>query len=73
MLVWTEIYSVIKGGLKSCYYYQGYLPKQMYVNKEGSYFLDANERRLIYFIFLEYEKWKGEQNAYDFMDVVNHL
>lgn len=72
-LVWTEIYSVIKGGMQSCYFYQGYLPKREYVFKEGSYFLNYNEKRLIYFIFLEYERWKSEQNAYDFMDVINHL
>jgi superfamily I DNA/RNA helicase len=51
----------------------GYLPKHIYVTKEGSDFLHFNERRLIYFLFLEYERWKAEQNAYDFMDVVNHL
>ncbi len=59
--------------MKSCNFYQGYLPKKEYVFFEGSYFLTANEKRLIYFIFLEYERWKAEQNAYDFMDVVNHL
>jgi superfamily I DNA/RNA helicase len=72
-LVWTEIFSVIKGGMSSCQYYMGYLPKQAYVQKEGSEFLGLNERRMIYYLFLEYERWKAEQNAYDFMDVVNHL
>ena len=43
------------------------------MSKEGSDFLNYNERRLIYYLFLEYEKWKSTQNAYDFMDVVNHL
>jgi superfamily I DNA/RNA helicase len=72
-LVWTEIYSVIKGGTYSSWFYQGYLPKHEYVHKHGSYFLSLTERNLIYFIYLEYERWKAEQNAYDFMDVVNHL
>lgn len=59
--------------MSSSYFYQGYLPKKEYVKKEGSYFLNVNEKILIYFIFLEYERWKSEQNAYDFMDIVNHL
>lgn len=59
-LVWTEIYSVIKGGMSSCQYYQGYLPKKDYVQKEGSYFLSNTEKYLIYFIYLEYERWKSE-------------
>ena len=72
-LVWTEIYSVIKGGLKSSTFYMGYLPKQLYNKSEGSDFLTCNEKKTIYYLFLEYEKWKAEQHAYDFMDVVNHL
>ena len=39
-LVWTEIYSVIKGGMQSCGYYLGYLPKKDYVKTEGSGFLN---------------------------------
>lgn len=72
-LIWTEIYSVIKGGLKSCEYYMGYLPKHIYVKNEASDFLNINEKKTIYYIFLQYEKWKSEQRAYDFMDIVNHL
>jgi len=71
--VWTEIYSVIKGGMKSCGYYLGYLPKHDYVESQGSGFLKKDERRLIYYLFLEYERWKKEVNAYDFMDIINHL
>ena len=72
-LVWTEIYSVIKGGMQSCSYYLGYLPKHVYVKSHGSGFLTYNERRLIYFLYLEYERWKSEFNAYDFMDIANHI
>ena len=71
-LVWTEIYSVIKGGMQSASYYMGYLPRHIYLS-EASEFLYLNERKAIYYIFLEYEKWKSEQRAYDFMDVVNHI
>ena len=72
-LVWTEIYSVIKGSIRSKCYYQGYLPDYEYVNGGEKHFLNKIEKRIIYFIFLEYERWKSENSAYDFMDVVNHL
>ena len=72
-VVWTEIYSVIKGGLSSSHYYMGYLPRHIYIKDEASSFLNLNEKKTIYYLFLEYEKWKAEQRAYDFMDVINHL
>ena len=72
-LVWTEIYSVIKGGQRSCDFWMGFLPKHVYLKSEASDFLYLAEKKAIYYIFLEYEKWKAEQRAYDFMDVVNHI
>ena len=72
-LVWTEIFSTIKGGIRSCQFYMGYLPRHIYIKQEGSEFLYLNEKKTIYYIFLEYEKWKSEQRAYDFMDIVNHI
>ena len=51
----------------------GYLPKHIYLKDEATDFLYLNEKKAIYYIFLEYEKWKAEQRAYDFMDVVNHI
>ncbi|CDW72543.1 lupus brain antigen [Stylonychia lemnae] len=72
-LVWTEIYSVIKGGMQSGLYYMGYLPRDVYIKEEASEFLYLDEKKAIYYIFLEYEKWKAEQRAYDFMDIVNHI
>jgi len=27
----------------------------------------------VYQVFLQYEKWKGDQGAYDLMDLVNHI
>ena len=38
-LVWTEIFSVIKGGSKSGQFYMGFLPKHIYVREEASEFL----------------------------------
>lgn len=58
-MVWTEIYSVIKGGLNSSSYYQGYLPKNVYINHDASEFLSLHEKKTVYYIFLEYEKWKS--------------
>jgi hypothetical protein len=68
--VWTEIYSVIKGGLKAAKSYIGYVQLEDYLLKEGSSFLNGKEKRAIYFAFLQYEKWKRNVGAYDFMDVV---
>ena len=31
------------------------------------------ERKTVYWIFLEYEKWKKEVNAFDLMDLVHHV
>ena len=31
------------------------------------------ERKTVYWIFLEYEKWKKEANAFDLMDLVHHI
>ena len=43
-MVWTEIFSVIKGGFKSNSHYYGYLPAGVYINKEGSIQLTSKER-----------------------------
>jgi hypothetical protein len=71
--VWTEIYSVIKGSLKAANTYYGYVFIEDYLRKEGSSFLTGGEKRVVYYAFMEYEKWKKGVNAYDFMDVVHHV
>ena len=71
--VWTEIYSVIKGGLRATKSYFGYVFLQDYLLTEGSAFLTGGEKRLIYYTFLSYEKWKEKVGAFDFMDVVHHV
>ena len=56
--VWTEIYSVIKGGLKAAEYSYGYLTSDQYIRNEGSSFLTGGEKRTIFYCFLSYERWK---------------
>ena len=72
-MVWTEIYSVIKGGLHSEDHYNGFLPAQKYIRHYASPTLLKSERGTVYWIFLEYEKWKRQENAFDLMDLVHHL
>jgi len=72
-MIWTEIFSVIKGGMKAADDYKGFLPLDVYMRSEGSKVLSANEKFTIYWIFCEYEKWKDHSNAFDLMDLVQHL
>jgi len=53
-MVWTEIFSVIKGGFKSHNYYQNFLPSDVYITKEASPCLTHAEAAQVYFIFLKY-------------------
>ena len=80
MNVWTEIFSVIKGGLQTDWY--GYIrrgatsimQKKKYFNIKSSMdYLSLKERNQIYWIYVKYEQWKTENNLYDFMDVVKHV
>jgi hypothetical protein len=70
---WTEIYAVIKGGIRAATSYIGYVHLEEYLHEEASSFLTGKEKRAIYFAFLSYEKWKANVGAYDFMDVVQHV
>jgi len=81
LVVWTEIYSVIKGGAQIYKFDYCTLPLYVYVSLEtrsskkldASKFLDVKEKAMIYQIFMHYEKWKQSMAAYDFNDVVNHV
>ena len=42
-LIWTEIFSVIKGGTHSTRYYGGILPARQYIMEYGSPTLTKNE------------------------------
>ena len=81
LVVWTEIYSVIKGSVE-CYQYEyKVLPMFVYLGNqprikghtEAAKFLTVQEKIMIYQIFMHYENWKQQMQAYDFMDVVNHI
>ena len=72
-MIWTEIFSVIKGGLFAKDFYKGFVDFNSYFYRLASPCLSKNERRTVYWIFLMYEKWKAEENAFDLMDLVNHI
>lgn len=71
--VWTEIYSVIKGGEFAAKQSYGWVSSNMYIREVGSSYLTGGEKRTIYYAFLSYERWKNKVGAYDFMDVVHHV
>ncbi|KAL4317814.1 hypothetical protein GQ457_18G023470 [Hibiscus cannabinus] len=73
--VFTEIMSHIKGGLKSGDFCDGRLSKDDYVKlSEGrASTLTSQERQMIYDIFQDYEKMKGENGEFDLADIVNDL
>jgi hypothetical protein len=64
-LVWTEIFSVIKGGFHSNKHYSGFIPAKIYIKEHGSQCLSHSERGQLYWIFLRYEQWKEENAGYD--------
>ena len=56
-------------GIQPLFFYTNQSHKRI----DESNFLSEVEKAKIYQIFLHYEKWKEEMQAYDFMDVVNHI
>lgn len=60
LVVWTEIFSEIKGRHDSWQYEFGGIPDSLYVraNRQKNNLLMADERFKVYEIFLTYEKWK---------------
>ena len=80
MNVWTEIFSVIKGGLQTDWYSYirrgtgSVMSKTKYMRIQSSMnYLSMKERAQIYWIYVKYEQWKNSHNMYDFMDVVRHV
>jgi superfamily I DNA/RNA helicase len=80
MNVWTEIFSVIKGGLQTdwfAYIRRGnysVMSKRNYMKLKSSMdYLSDKERLQIYWLYIKYESWKNWHNLYDFMDVVKHV
>ncbi|KAM3142568.1 hypothetical protein pb186bvf_005227 [Paramecium bursaria] len=72
-LLWTHIYSYIKGSRDSHIYQQQYLPLAKYLQIFKDQSIDENLLQRIYNNFEAYEKWKNEKKYYDLMDIVNHI
>ena len=71
--IWSEIMSVIKGSIRDDKrVFQKFLSRREY-QKMGSRWLDVKELNTIYYIFLQYEEWKLNVRAFDFLDVVSHV
>ena len=65
--------SVIKGSIRDDKrVFQKFLSRREY-QKMGSRWLDVKELNTIYYIFLQYEEWKLNVRAFDFLDVVSHV
>jgi superfamily I DNA/RNA helicase len=80
MNVWTEIFSVIKGGLQTDWWSfvrrgsYSIMSHSCYMRIKSSMpYLDNREKNQLYWIYVKYEGWKAKNNYYDFMDVVRHV
>ena len=73
--IWTEIMSVIKGSIdQGTTQNQSYLTRRQYLNyNQNKSLLSNKEKSTLYYIFLQYEQWKLNVRAFDFLDVVNHV
>jgi superfamily I DNA/RNA helicase len=72
-LVWTEIYSTIKGCASSHLFPGQYLPEKAYISTTQNIFLSQHEKLDIYETFCQYERWKIQTGGYDIMDAVNYI
>ena len=70
--IWTEIMSVIKGSLSENSSISKCLCQSEYLSR-GSVFLTRSEKYTVYYLYLQYENWKLNVRAFDFLDVVNHV
>lgn len=68
-LVWTEIYSVIKG---STYSGASGLTLDQYL-RQANEALSTDQKMAIHQVFTKYQRWKFHVGAYDLMDVVNYI
>jgi len=69
-VVWTEIYSKIKGSQQSSDYVDKGLPRKSYLETKS---LHPSQLESVYNIYVKYEAWKKEIKGFDFMDLVNHI
>lgn len=72
-LIWTEIYSTIKGSASSHLYPGQYMSQNVYLNSSTNTFLTKEEKLDVYETFCQYERWKIRVGAYDIMDAVNYI
>ncbi|CAD8122830.1 unnamed protein product [Paramecium sonneborni] len=71
-LIWTLIYSHIKGSQFSYHYPNQYLPKSVFIQQNPCN-LSLDTINLIYEYFYQYEKLKKENGDFDLMDLVNYM
>jgi len=72
-MIWTEIYSSIKGSANAHLYPASYVPEKVYLEKCSNVFLSVDQKKEIFESFCQYERWKMKLCAYDMMDVVNYI
>ena len=72
-LVWTEIYSTIKGAATAHQYPTQFLTQNAYMSTTSNTFLSREDKLDIYETFCQYERWKIKSGGYDIMDAVNYI
>ena len=72
--VYSQIISIIKGHYSSYLSYSNSITREQYkvLGKKITMFTDEQKDE-IYNYYIKYEKWKYENNYFDFQDVVNYL
>lgn len=71
-LVWTQIFSNLKGSAQSYAYSGQYIPKFKYIKSvEAQLGKDLADR--VFELFIKYERWKLSEGYYDLMDMVNYI
>ena len=72
--VYSQIISIIKGSYSSYLSYSNSITRKQYkvLGKKITMFSEEQKDE-IYNYYIKYEKWKQENNYFDFQDVVNYL
>ena len=72
--VYSQIISIIKGSYLSYLSYSNSITREQYkvLGKKITMFTEEQKDE-IYNYYIKYEKWKSENNYFDFQDVVNYL
>jgi len=73
-IVWTEIFSCIKGSTQAHLFPGQYVTKHAYLTLDAhKNFLAREHKDAVFELFVQYERWKLREGGYDLMDVVNYL